>query len=425
MHEESVWSASLEPGPAGGPLPLEGQFDVAIVGAGLTGLSAAYALRKCGVSVAVLEREVIGFGASSRNGGMVLTGLKVGPDELLQRFGSETSRAMFNASLEAIDLVESLISTEGIECAFDRCGHIEVASKPAHLDAFKRTADVLERSFGHRVAILDRSALRDEVGSDTFFGGMLDERSAGLDPARYVAGLAHAVRERGGVIYEHVAVKRVTRSRDSWLVETPRGTLRVAHVIAATGAYTDAAFWTLKRRIVPLGSYVIATEPLSEDLARELIPRNRMVFDSRRLLHYFRRTNDRRLLFGGRAAFVPERRDTTRGSAKILQRDMVKIFPKLKDVRIEYGWGGTLDVAFDFMPHAGQMDGAAFALGYAGHGVALATLLGTRTGEAIAAGASLYPFESPLPKAPLGLYNGRPWFLPFVGALQLFLDWVN
>ena len=425
MREESLWSATLQPEPTPVPLPLEGEYDVAIVGAGFTGLSAAYALRKCGVSVVVLEREVIGFGASSRNGGMVLTGLKVGPEELLQRFGSETARAMFTASLEAIDLVQELISTEGIDCTFERCGHLEVASKRAHFDSFKRTAEVLDRSFGHQVAVLDRSALRDELDSDAFFGGMLDERSAGLDPARYAHGLAQAVRRRGGVIYEHAAVERVTRSRDSWLVQTPHGTLRAAHVVAATGAYTDSAFYPLKRRIVPLGSYVIATEPLPEDFVRELIPCNRMVFDSRRLLHYFRRTSDRRMLFGGRAAFVPERSDAIRASAKILQRDMAKIFPKLSDVRIDYCWGGTLDVTFDFMPHAGELDGAHYALGYAGHGVAMATWLGARTGEAIAGGASMRPFDAALPKAPLGLYNGRPWFLPIAGAWQRLLDWVN
>jgi glycine/D-amino acid oxidase-like deaminating enzyme len=150
-----------------------------------------------------------------------------------------------------------------------------------------------------------------------------------------------------------------------------------------------------------------------------------MVFNSRRLLNYFRRTPDHRVLFGGRAAFVPERRDAIRTSAKILRRDMAKIFPALNDVRIDYSWGGTLDVPFDFVPHAGELDGVAFALGYAGHGVALATLLGTLTGEAIAGGVPKHPFSSVLPKAPLGLYDGRPWFLPFVGVWQRLQDLLN
>ncbi len=425
MNEESLWTALIQSESSDGPRSLDDEFDVAIVGAGFTGLSAAYALCGRGIRVVVLERENVGFGASSRNGGMVLTGLKIGPDELIRRFGNEAAHAMFNASLDAIDLVERLVSEEGIDCAFDRCGHIEVASKRTHLDSFKRTAEVLARSFGHHVAVLDRRALRDELDSDAFFGGMLDERSAGLDPARYARGLAQAVRRRGGVIYERTPVQRVSRSQNSWLVGTALGALRVEHVIAATGAYTDAAFFPLKRRIVPLGSYVVATEPLSPDLAARLIPKNRMVFNSRRLLNYFRRTPDHRVLFGGRAAFVPERRDAIRTSAKMLRRDMAKIFPALNDVRIDYSWGGTLDVPFDFVPHAGELDGVAFALGYAGHGVALATLLGTLTGEAIAGGVPKHPFSSVLPKAPLGLYDGRPWFLPFVGVWQRLQDLLN
>lgn len=377
------------------------------------------------MTVAVLEAETVGYGASSRNGGMVLTGLKIPPEELVRRFGREVAREMFDTSVGAIDLVESLITTEGIDCAFKRCGHLEVASKRIHVDSLKRTAGVLSQAFDYRVRVLDRTMLADELQSDAFFGGLLDERSAGLDPARYVDGIARAVRRLGGAICERAPVERATRSRDSWRLQTPRGDVAAKRLIVATGAYTGTPFARLKRRFIPLGSYVIATEPLSQEVANALVPRGRMLFDSRRLLHYFRLTPDRRMLFGGRAAFVPERRDAVRASAEILQRDMVTVFPVLKDVGIDYCWGGTLDVTFDFMPHAGELDAASYAIGYAGHGVALATLLGTLVGSAVAGVTRENPFSSALPSAPLGLYDGRPWFLPLAGAWQRFLDWVN
>jgi glycine/D-amino acid oxidase-like deaminating enzyme len=171
---------------------------------------------------------------------------------------------------------------------------------------------------------------------------------------------------------------------------------------------------------------VIASQPLPEPLARELSPRGRMMYDSRHFVHYFRLTPDRRLLFGGRARFVPETDSTVRDSAEILRVEMVRTYPQLRDVRVEYAWGGTLDFAFDTMPHAGKLDGIHYALGYAGHGVALATYLGTRMGELLGAGAlDAIPFARlGFPGAPLGLYRDRPWFLPFAAAWYKFLDWV-
>ena len=178
---------------------------------------------------------------------------------------------------------------------------------------------------------------------------------------------------------------------------------------------------------MPIGSYIIVTEPLPEALAHGVSPRGRMLYDSRHFLHYFRLTPDRRMLFGGRARFVPETTATVKESAAVLRDGMLKVYPQLRDVRVEYAWGGTLDFAFDTMPHAGQVDGYHYALGYAGHGVALATLLGTQMGEAIAGGdarADVFA-RIPFPGAPLGLYWGRPWFLPLAALKYKILDWVS
>jgi glycine/D-amino acid oxidase-like deaminating enzyme len=182
----------------------------------------------------------------------------------------------------------------------------------------------------------------------------------------------------------------------------------------------------LQKRIVPIGSFIIVTEPLPDSLARELSPRNRMIYDSKHYLHYYRLTPDHRMLFGGRAAFFPENRSTVRRSAEILRREMVEIYPQLRDTRIEYVWGGTLDFCFDTMPHAGELNGIYYAVGYAGHGVAMATYLGAQVAASICGLASDNPYaEIAFPGAPLGLYNGTPWFLPLAGAYYQLLDWIS
>ena len=207
---------------------------------------------------------------------------------------------------------------------------------------------------------------------------------------------------------------------------TSRGNLRARDVFVGTSGYTGAATPALRKKIIPIGSYIITTEVLPEALARELSPRNRMIYDSKNYLYYYRLTPDNRMLFGGRAAFFPETVDSIRKSAEILRLGMIDVYPQLRDVKVEYVWGGTLDFAFDIMPHAGQMDGIYYAVGYAGHGVAMATWQGQKMAELIAGEKPENPFVGiPFPGAPLGLYNGTPWFLPFAGAWYKFLDWVS
>jgi glycine/D-amino acid oxidase-like deaminating enzyme len=193
-----------------------------------------------------------------------------------------------------------------------------------------------------------------------------------------------------------------------------------------TGGYTGAATPILRRRIIPIGSYIIATQPLPENLAHQLIPHHRMVFDYKHYLNYYRLSADNRMVFGGRAAFFPETSSTIRSSAEILRREMIHVFPQLLETQVEYAWGGTLDFAFDQMPHAGQLEGIYYALGFAGHGVALGTHLGLRMANAILDGTvKELPYNTyAFPTAPLGLYNGRPWFLPLIGLWHRILDWI-
>jgi glycine/D-amino acid oxidase-like deaminating enzyme len=404
--------------------------DVAVIGAGFTGLSAGRALAKKGVKVVVLESETVGWGASSRNGGMVLTGMKLGVNQLISMYGRERTQRMYAASLASIDCVEQIVGEERIACDFSRSGHLEVACKQAHFDDYARQVEVIRREFNHELKIVPRSELRTEIGSDIYYGGMVDETSVGLNPARYVAGLGEAAIRAGACVYEKSRVEQVGRAtrqgNAGWNLTTSKGKLWARDVFVATSGYTSRATPSLQKKIIPIGSYIIATEVLPDALGRELSPRNRMIYDSKNYIYYYRLTPDNRMLFGGRAAFFPESRDTIRKSAEILRRGMVEVYPQLRNTNVEFVWGGTLDFAFDIMPHAGQMEGMYYALGYAGHGVAMATYQGQLMASRIAGETPENPFDGiPFPGAPLGLYNGSPWFLPFAGAYYKFLDWVS
>jgi glycine/D-amino acid oxidase-like deaminating enzyme len=427
--ESNYWlTTTAMPKATAGNLPP--RVDVAIIGAGFTGLSAGRSLAKRGASVAVLEANTIGWGASSRNGGMVLTGLKLSAETLAKRYGMELTRRMYATSLESIDLVEQIVREENIECNFSRCGHLEVACKQLHFDAYARSVEVIAKEFHHELRIIPRSQLGSEIGSEIYFGGIVDETSAGVNPAQYVSGLASAALKSGACVYETARVQQIQRNSQNgaggFSVLTSRGSIFTRNVLVATSGYTSGATPELKKKIIPIGSFIIATERLPQDLARELSPRNRMIFDSKHYLHYYRLTPDNRMLFGGRAAFFPETKNTIQRSAEILRRDMVEVYPQLRDSKIEHAWGGTLDFCFDTMPHAGQTDGIYYALGYAGHGVAMATYLGTKLAEMMSGSDVEIPYATiPFPGAPLGLYNGRPWFLPFAGAYYKVLDWVS
>jgi glycine/D-amino acid oxidase-like deaminating enzyme len=416
--------------PVGSPGDLPERVDVAVVGAGFTGLSAARTLAKHGAKVAILETNTIGWGASSRNGGMVLTGMKLGIETLASRYGMDPTKRMYAASLASIDLVEQIIAEEKIDCDFSRCGHLEVACKQSHFDTYARSVEVIARDFNHHLRIIPKDKLRSEIGSDIYYGGMVDEVSAGLNPARYVAGLGRAALRAGAHIFENTRVERIEHASrnggSGFHLITSRGRLFANDVFIATSGYTSNATPALRKKIIPIGSFIITTERLPEALAHELIPRKRMIYDSKHYLYYYRLTPDNRMLFGGRAAFFPETGNTIRRSAEILQRGMIGVYPQLRDAKVEYTWGGTLDFCFDTMPHAGRMDGMYFAVGYAGHGVAMATYLGTKIAEQISGGVEENPYAKvPFPGAPLGLYNGRPWFLPFAGAYYKVLDWIS
>jgi glycine/D-amino acid oxidase-like deaminating enzyme len=412
--------------------------DVIVIGAGYTGLAAARHLARSGASVLVLERDRVGAGASSRNGGQVLTGLKLDPGTLVRRFGESKARRLFEIAAESMARLEAILDEERIDCGYARTGHIQAASKPKHFQAFKDEQALLARVFNHRVELVPRAEQRSEVGSDAYHGLLLDEHSAALNPAQYVEGLAAAAARSGATIVTHSAVKGLDKLAGGWRVNfvthlrAPRfggqagglSTVEARDVLVATNGYTTSVTPELQRRLIPIGSFIIATEPIAAGMVAALLPRGRVAFDSMNFLHYYRTTPDRRLLFGGRAEFRTPDEHTAGRAAEILRGDMVRTFPELSNTAVDYSWGGNVAFSRDQMPRAGRLGALYYSGAYAGHGVAMATYLGEQIARRIA-GES---FEHPLFDdhfAGIPLYRGTPWFLPLVAAYYRVKDWLQ
>src|SRR5258705_6516922 len=428
IKEKNYWLDTVAEPATGATDALPDKVDVAVVGGGFCGLSAARVLAQRGVRLALFEAESLGWGASCRNGGMVLTGMQLPVPTLIKRYGREAVQRMYAASLESIDLVERIVEEEGIDCDFSRCGHLEVACKRAHFDDYAAAAVRIKSEFNHELRIILKNALQIEIGSQIYFGGMVDETSAAVNPARYVHGLAKAAQRHGACLFDHTRVTRVSSQPDgasgSFRVETTRGSLTAKEVLLASGAYTTDATPSLRKKVIPIGSYIIATEVLPDALASEVSPRNRMIYDSKHFLYYYRLTPDNRMLFGGRAAFFPESESTVRESAELLRKGMIEVYPQLRDVKVEYVWGGTLDFAMDVMPHSGKIDGMYFAVGFAGHGVGAATWMGAKLAGVICGDPDDNPFSRiPFPGAPLGLRTANPWPRPPPVAYYKALNW--
>jgi glycine/D-amino acid oxidase-like deaminating enzyme len=415
--ERCLWTELTPPAPAP-ETTMPARTEFAVVGGGYTGLAAARALARAGRDVTLLEREVVGWGASSRNGGFVLPGFKADLQEIAARYGAPVARGLFELSLDAVNFVEQTVRDEDIACDFHRPGWVSLAARPAHLAALAESARLLGELCGYQATLLDAGAVRGEIGSSRFHGGLLDPGAAALQPAAYVRGLAASARRAGARVVEGTGVLGISGRAGAFDVETTRGRLAAAEVLVATDGYGGRELPGLARRVVPVGSYIVATPPLDEALAHRLIPRGRVLSDTRRLLNYFRLSPDRRLVFGGRARFVPGR---LAGSAELLIEQMRAVFPELSGTPVEYAWGGHLGFTRDGLPHAGRLDGVHFAVGYCGHGVALASWLGHWMGEALAG-------RRPMPElpgkgfGPIPGYFGTPWFLPLVGAWYRFRD---
>jgi glycine/D-amino acid oxidase-like deaminating enzyme len=413
MKEVPYWWEEAPPTPGDTPA-MPTSADVAVIGSGYTGLSAALTLARAGRSVVVFDSDTPGIGASSRNGGMLGSWLKPSLDTLTRRYGPEAARALFAESREAYDFLGRFIADEDIECDYAETGAFTGIVKPAQYEAMARETERLSRTIGVEADMVSRSEVRNEIGTDIYCGGRVTHRRAGLHPARYHAGLIGRVRESGATVAGNCPVTAIQRNGGDFTVTTPHASLKVRNVVVATNAYTGPVTPAFRRRVIPVTSYMIATAPLSPNLMATLMPKGRMLTDSNRLLCYFRPSPDNtRVLFGGRPAYTAI---GPKLAAERLSRHMTRIFPELRDVELTHSWFGYIAYTFDRLPHVGEHDGMHYAMGYCGSGVVMSTWLGHKAALRLLGQAEGKSAFAELEHPTSRFYHGRPWFLPLVQA---------
>ncbi len=405
--------------------PVEGEADVAVIGGGFTGLSAALALAGKGARVVVLEAGRVVGQASGRNGGHVNNGTAVDFGALAERLGLDRARALYHAYDAAVDTVERIVREQQITCDFRRGGKIKLAAKPEHYEKLARSFELLHREADAETELVPRARIRGEVGSDTFHGGLLYRKSAQMHMGRFGAGLAHSARRNGARIFENTPVTALKRVRGAAHdVATPRGTLRARQVLVATGPSVRGPFFFFRRRLIPIGSFIIATEPLDAAQLDSIMPTRRTATTTRNIGNYFRVSPDNRLIFGGRARFARSSPASDAKSGRILEASLHRTFPQLGRIRIDYCWGGTIDLTADRLPRAGEHDGLFYAMGYSGHGAQMSVHMGQQMAAVLGGDPAANPLRG-LAWSAIPGHFGPPWFLPFVGAYYRIKDYLH
>lgn len=414
MNPASYWLDTAPPFTGSSPEPVSGRYDVVVIGGGFTGLSAARTLARLGVSVALLEAGKVASEASGRNGGHCNNGLAHDFSATAAAHGIDRAREMYRAFDAGVDLVEEIVRSEAIDCHFVRSGKLKLAAKPAHFDSMRRARDVLAREVDDDTAIIERGDLRAEIGSDGYHGGLLYRRSAMLHVGKFGQGLAGVAARAGATIFEDAAVTAIEELAGQYRIGTIRGTVVADKVILATGASQQGPFSWFRRRLVPIGSFIIVTEPLGENLARDIMPGGRTCTTTQNIGNYFRLTPDNRLVWGGRARFAMSSPRSDLKSGEILQRQLRAVFPQMADCRIDYCWGGLVDMTQDRLPRSGTHRGMHFAMGFSGHGVQMSTYMGDLMAREAVGQDVANPWRD-LDWSAVPFHFGKPWFLPFVG----------
>jgi len=410
------WDAA--PRPENDPPSLPARSDVVIVGAGYTGLTAAITLARAGLSVAVLDRLRPGEGASSRNGGICSGNLKLSFSELIKKFGLEHAKSLFQEGINARLALAELITSENIDCDYDHSGRFTGANLEKNYDGLGFEADLMNKHLDLGVEMVKKPDQHQHIGTDFYQGGQVRKDIYGLHPGKFVNGLYDRAREAGAEILFPVSVKSIKRGASGFCINTDTGDIRANHVVVATNGYTTHATPWFNRRIIPIPSQIIATEPLPPETMARLMPGHHMYSDTRNLYNYYRPSPDgMRIIFGGRrGADTHDPKQKTRH----LKNNLKEIFPELKDVAITHSWHGFTGYSFDMMPHLTTHKGVHYVGAFCGSGVVWAPWVGKMAARNILKTAGLdqgtYPEShfstASFPTRPL--YFGKPWFLPLV-----------
>ncbi len=399
-------------------------MDVAVIGSGYTGLHTALQTARGGLSTLILEAGDPGHGCSTRNGGQISSSIKPSTEQLAKKVGIDRAKAIRQEGETALQWIEDFLTAESIECDFVRNGRFHAAHTPAQFDSISREADELRKNEGLEAFSVSKQEQRSELGSDVYHGGVVFPRHASLHAAKYHHGLLKLALSAGATVVPKCPVESIVRIADSgdkqFEIKSTLGVTVARNVMIATNGYTSELTPWFHRRIIPIGSYVIATELLDQGLVDELFPTQRIASDTCRVVYYYRASPDRRrVLFGGRVSAD----ETDPGiSGPRLHQQMCRIFPQLQETKISHSWTGTVGYTFDTLAHTGVHEGMHYAMGFCGSGVSMASYLGMRSGQKIlqqAAGKTALD-DLPFPSRPL--YTGKPWFLPSVVSWYQWRD---
>lgn len=407
------------PAPDTKPMPPSDRADV-VVGAGYTGLHAALQTARGGRDTIVLDAERAGWGCSTRNGGQISTSVKPDLEALSAKHGRQRALEILKEGHEALAWTRRFIECEGIECDFKVPGRFHGAHGPRHFERLAKAAQRQVPGLETGAWVVTRAEQHRELGTDAYHGGIVYPRHASVHPARYHQGLLERVLRAGAAVVPGCPAKGIEKSGSAFLVTTPHGTITARDVVVASNGYTGVATPWQRRRVVPIGSYIIATEPLDAGLMDRLMPTDRVVSDTRKVVYYYRPSPDRtRILFGGR---VSARETDARVSGPRLHADLVALFPELRGARITHSWAGFVAYTFDTLAHAGRHEGIHYAMGYCGSGVSMGSYLGMRIGQQVLGLKEGRTAFDGLPFATRPLYTGRPWFL---GAAVMYYRWLD
>ena len=393
-HVDSWYADSVNQQLSFPPLQGEVSVDVCIIGGGYTGLSSAIHLRKAGYSVALLEANKVGWGASGRNGGHVGTGQRADQETLEKLVGLDHAKALWQLGLEAVDTVCDLVSEFQIDCEL-KTGNLHVASKAKERPWLIEEAEHLQKVYDYQqIRYVDSAELTDMTSGQGFHGGVLDEGSRHLHPLNYALGLAKAADTLGAELYEGSRVLSYTEGHQV-CVKTDSGTVKSKYLVLACNGYLEKLEPRTAGRIMPINNYMLATEPLPEALARRLIRDDTSMSDSLFVIDYWKLSADNRMLFGGGESYS---RRFPADIGNFVRKYMLRIYPELETTRIDYGWGGTLAITLNRMPDFGRLSSQVFyAHGYSGHGVPTATLAGKLLAEVIAGSAERFDVMASVP----------------------------